>query len=402
MSGKNFGFSLAEIIIGLFIVSLITVLIGALGQQVAQFSNKTKQIGTVLELRTRLAAVSKDSASFIEKMQSVSAGGTSLKYQTCLQNAENTLSSFSCPPVKPDLLNPLSSSYDAELDKHANGIFKVTDTEIVDSNGEKIAGTIDNPFYLSADGFECSATPKNKKCPLMSTGYFFRSNQDTNSDPGSVKFVVKVQSNPEATLANSGTTPIKAQYVSIDLGKQWSDSIPPCPGASIQVGVRRDNSPMCLMPINCGANSILVGVKQDASPNCKSLPSCPSNKRIVLNDAGNLECVGNSPCDVGQAHLGYYSGTSDPICSSPASCSADQVLVGTRCQTIESCVGSERLTFENNTFSCSEVATIRGEQCTKPGEFLVGFDSNGNAKCEAGIAGKDGKDGEEANREKEA
>ncbi len=386
-----------EIVVALFFVTLVTFLIGGLAQQVNQFTKKTKQLSAILELRTKIGNLSKDPDLFVSRMLTVPMPGTAVLYQNCLPSPSNLPSPFNCPAVKPGFLNSSSPLYDAGLKERATNVFKVVDTTLVDSRGKKIAGTLADPFYLTSDGLECSATPKESKCPLMSTGYFLRSNDATDQDPGDVKFVVKVETN-----ANSGTSPIKPQYLSIDLeAARAITAASACPGDAIQVGVRRDGSPMCLLPINCGPGSLLVGVTSTGAPDCKNIPACPDTKRIVLNDDSDLECVGNSPCDVGEAHLGYFTGTSDPICSSPTSCADDEILLGSTCKKLDTCLATETLTFINNSFACKEAASVSNQECKGQGEFLVGFDANGKAKCERGLAGEDGKDGSDGKNGKD-
>ncbi len=383
MTHSSRGFSLVEVVVALFVITLATLLLGGLGKQVISFSKKTRQTAAVLELRAKTVSIIKDSEKFLTEMRSFPISGATADFNACLQ-ARGAITPFACPAVDSGFITPGNVKYDKELERLAAGNYQVIDTPIVDAMGIKIAGSRAAPEYMTNDGVACTETQKETKCPLRSIGYFLRTNSANDQPPGSVKFVVKVENNPIYRGARD-VTPMKAQYMTVDLGSQWNASATTCTSPSIQVGVHPDGSVMCLLPINCPSSppSLLTGVTGTGAPLCKEIPPCTdATKRVVLNAAGELQCVdaGNPPpCAFGEVHLGYAGGTGQPICSVPKNCQTNEILMGSECKPIEDCTDTKTITFSQGSFGCV-ARTSEGVNCDE-NEVVVGIDSSGNPKC---------------------
>ncbi|MER2511740.1 MAG: hypothetical protein ABTQ25_04855 [Nitrosomonas ureae] len=382
------GFSLAEIVVALFFVTMAITLVAGLGQQVMSLAKRSTQTGAILELRTMINSISRNSDSWIEKMRSSSAAQG--LYAGCIPDPKLNIGTFNCPALDPDLLKN-----DEELAKVAGSGFHISSSPIVNNSGELIAGTTQNPVYLTTEGRLCSATDTST-CSLQSTGFFLRSNNKLNEDPGNVKFIIKVEKNPSHVA--TGTTPMKPQYMSVDIGQDWKSpelSIAnACPQGTIKVGYLSNGKPSCLNPSDSctGANSFPIGVDNSGKTICKSLPNCAADGGGVgLSANGNdLVCTSGSPCGPNNLFLGYFGGTGEPMCSgSEIKCPTGQLQVGVTItngtMTAEcsapppSCTdASQRLAYNGESFVCESAIIAYG---CKENELMTGMNANGQPNC---------------------
>ncbi len=376
------GFAIAEVLIAIGLVGMAALIVGGLGQQVLNLSKSSRQTAATLELRTRVNSISRNLDSWLGKMRS--SLETNGLYAACIPDPSSATSLFKCPAVDAALLDS-----DSELKRIAGNQLHAVSAPVIDLLGERIAGTIDEPLYLDLDGRKCQQT-NQLNCPLKSTGYFLRSNPALDSTPGSVRFVVKIESN-RTSAQIKGTAPQRTQYLTIDVGSEWQQVAGFCPAGSIKIGYLASGSPNCVHPTKkCAAGTVALGLDNSANPICATPPaSCVSGGAIVDTASNTLVCSSSSPCSSNQIFLGYYSGTGTPMCSGTnISCPDGQVQVGIQgttgsltalCKTLPSCQDSQKLSYDGSQFVCqsASVASTCGE-----GEVVVGINTDGSAKCQ--------------------
>lgn len=387
------GFALAEVMVSLFIVTMVIVLIGALGKQIAQFGNSAKHTSSIVELRSRVSSLNNDPESWLDTLRSmnVSIGAypsVGEFYSSCLPDGDVT--HYNCPTVaENDNINPDNDKRLEELSKNMQG---QNFAPIYDKRGSIIAGTDTSPYYLSLDGALC--TPKSasdsSNCPIRAIGIFLRqfAGTSTDVDPGDVRFVVKVEKNPRADIGRF-PNPFIAQYSTVDVNQQWKSSTASCLGSSVQIGYR-EGEPICINPLSsCSAGLIPIGLKADGTTACAASP-CGVNEKAAVNASGTIECVSMSPCNAGEVFLGFLSGASgQPICySTSTSCAANQFQVGItmdngaaipQCFNVPtSCPSGQEVIFNGNAFVCSSPTIVTS--CPE-GQSMRGIASDGSAIC---------------------
>lgn len=381
---RKSGFTLMEVLVALFFVSLGVALVAGLGQQVAQFARKSNQTGAILEIRSMASSITRSSESWLARMRS--SGHTNGVFAGCIPDPKVNVSTFTCPAVDAGIL-----AADTHLSEISGGFFHVASSPIVDNTGVKIAGTTDDPVYLTVDGRPCENS-NAPNCAFKSTGYFMRSNSDDNEDPGNVKFVIKVEKNP----LNVAGAPMKAQYMSIDIGQSWKTfniEDKPCPKGAVKMGYLSSGDPYCVKAAApCPANDeIAVGVSAAGATVCAKFPACATaTDGVVLGADKKLSCSSSSsPCGAGKVFLGYFAGSGDPICTGLSmKCSSNQVQVGivqtgtaisAECSSVPPCNDPlKKLIFDGKAFACSDASVI-GMNCG-PGELLTGI-TDGQPNC---------------------
>ncbi len=379
------GFALAEVIMALAAVGLAAFLINGLSQQVSNLSKRSRLSGTVIEHRNKFNAISRDPSDWLNTLRS--AIPTDGIFAACIPDASNASSLFKCP-------NVITVS-DPELQKMAGENLHISSVPLVDLMGEKIAGTDDanGKLYLDVEGRPCSGPNASTTCPLISTGYMMRSNPVANANPGLIKFVLKIERNLAAMSINKGLGPMKAQYISVDIGTEWrkvSSTLRRCPTGTIKLGYLANGTPNCVNPTQqCNSNQISLGVDSSGQPVCQSAPTCDATSRVMLASSANqLICTAESPCSAGQAFLGYAAGTGEKVCTSlSAQCGSGQVQVGSNvsnnvatpiCKAVPSCKAKESIGYDGDKFEC--LAAPISSECPD-GEVIVGMLEDGTPKC---------------------
>jgi len=381
------GFSIAEVLVALVITTVAIGIVTGLIGQVSNLGRSSRQIAAVLELRSKTSAISRNLDSWLSRMRSsVSTSGI---YAACLPDPAAVNSNFECPSVDMSIL-----SKDNELKVLAGSQLKIVSLPIVDIMGDKIAGTEQDPVYFDVDGRACET---NKNCAFESVGYFLRTNDDTKSNPGNVRFVVKVK--PIRSIASN--IPQRTLYLPIEVGSEWNkpsrnafgDAL--CATGTVKVGYLANGSPKCSKPysasdVSCPDKSFLVGFGSDGKAQCKSIPSCIDGSLAMNSSSGELECSTTSPCDSGNVFLGYYSGSGKAICSNlQTSCSEGEVQIGLSqssdpkieavCRKLPSCSDSQKLSYDGSQFFCENASVA---SACKSGEVVVGINTDGSAKCQ--------------------
>ncbi len=400
LRARNFqrqrGFALAEIIVALFFVSMAVMLVGGLSQQVMNLSKSSKQTAAMIELRSKINSLTRNSDDWVHKMRVDPEVGSI--YSGCIPDASVVSTSFNCPAVDASLL-----ANDPELSRIAGPQMHAARVPIVDSMGEQIAGG-DEPVYLDADGQICTKEPRATQCAFESTGYMLRTNSASNSNPGNVRFVVKVARNLQ-NVASHGMAAMKPQYMSIDMGTQWSKTLTgSCPSGSLKMGYLASGRPYCVKTMaNCPSGQLALGVDSSGAAVCSSAPtSCSEGESVAYDPTSeSIKCTAaSSPCSNGKVFLGFYAGSQQAICmSADMSCPAGQVQVGfassggsvqASCAQVPTCSSSQVVAFNGNAFTCSNES--EGVLCSDS-QVLVGITKAGAPLCEPLIAGRDGVDG---------
>jgi len=387
---------MAEIIVALFFVSMAVMLVGGLSQQVMNLSKSSKQTSAMIELRSKINSLTRNSEDWIHKMRVNPSIGSI--YSGCIPDASVVSTSFNCPAVDASIL-----ASDAELSRIAGPQMHAARVPIVDSMGEQIAGG-DEPVYLDADGQICTREPRATQCAFESTGYMLRTNSAANANPGNVRFVVKVARNLQH-VASRGLAAMKPQYMSIDMGTQWSKSLTgSCPSGSLKMGYLASGRPYCVKTMaNCPSGQLALGVDSSGAAVCSSAPtSCPAGESAAYDPStATIKCsAATSPCSNGKVFLGFYAGSQQAICmSADMSCPAGQVQVGfatngdnvqASCAQVPTCTSSQVVAFNGSAFACSTES--EGVLCSD-NQVLVGITKAGAPLCEPLVAGRDGVDG---------
>ncbi|MEZ4815372.1 MAG: hypothetical protein R3A80_09250 [Bdellovibrionota bacterium] len=385
------GFAVAEIVIALALVSMAALIVAGLGQQVLNLSKSSRQTAATIELRTKTNSISRNLDSWLAKMRS--SVNTSGLYAACLPDNSAVSSIYNCPAVDDSLFDSNS-----ELKRIAGDQLHVASAPMVDLLGEKLAGTTEEPVYLDFDGRNCSHPNPAQTCPLKSTGFFLRSNPASDATPGSIRFVVKLEQNRNAP-ANNGSSPLRTQYLTVDVGSEWQQSEAFCPQGSLKLGYLGNGKPNCVSPTakKCDAGTIYLGVDNSANPICKTPPATCASGGVIIDTASNdLVCSSATPCSgQGEIFMGYYSGTGNAICSSlNVSCPDGQVQVGIEngltgaptavCKQLPSCEDSQKLSYDGSQFVCQSASVA--STCAD-GEVVVGINTDGSAQCQAAERG---------------
>lgn len=384
------GFSLVEIIVVLAILSMGSVLLGALMKQLSNFSKSSKQVGTMLEIRTMANSFIKDperTKDWLDTMR-----GKEALYSSCIPPNESTPSSINCPA--PD------THLKAELGDVANG-YHVISAPIYSDVGVKVAGDVNAPVLMSSEGTAC-LSPDHPLCTLKATGYFLRTNAATSGSPGNVKFIMKVEKRPAPE-----SIPMKPQFITMNVGSEWDRTLGTCPASTVKMGTLGNGQPHCVpIATNCPTGKIAVGINSDGSPKCVTTPNCAPGQFASISSDGNLDCSSaRTPCPAGAAHLGFYSGTQTPICStSLAGCPSGQLQTGIDasgatvtpiCKTLPPCNDPlKKLSYDGASFSCVEDAGVAGKNCPD-GKIMSGVRANGTLICRNLASSEDGEDGDD-------
>jgi len=379
------GFSILEALIALGVVAMVALVVSQLGSTISGYVKRAQQTGAILEIRNSMNALIKSPDPWLAKMRS--SVYTQGIYAGCIPDPKLNVSTFKCPAIESDLLD------DTELAKISTG-YQISSAPIINSSGELIAGGRDEIVYLNSEGRLCDETLK-AKCAFRSLGYLLRSNDKTDQDPGSIKFVVKVDKNP--TYINASGAPMKAQYMSVEIGEDWKkiDNIvgSACPSGTIKVGYLSNGKPSCINPTSpCPSNDqYLVGVDNDGKPICKVLPQC-NGSPVALSSTGNdFICVSSSPCGPNNLFLGYFGGSGEAICQGPnIKCSAGTIQVGISVggdgkisadcvATPSSCPeANQRLSFDGTRFVCQSAAE---SIACGDNQLMTGIDVTGTPIC---------------------
>ncbi len=391
MHFKKRGFAIAEVVVALFLVGMVAALVGGLGQQVMNFAKRSAQTSAILEIRGMASTITREPGTWLNKMRSASV--SSGLYAGCIPDMSATVSTFQCPGA---MSTAELQSYDAELAEIAGGQYFALSAPIIDYNGNTIAGTSDAPVYLNNEGRVCNNSNENS-CAFKSIGFFLRSNQATDADPGNIKFVIKIAKNFTAT--NASTAPMKNQYISMEIGDTWKKvdvfSGDTCPSGTIKLGYLITGEPRCVNITDpCQSNQFLIGINSSGDSICKTIPNCEPTEHISLNsDGSDLVCVSQqTPCGANNIFLGYFAGSGEPICQGAnISCSSGEVQIGVNIEPTgnitaqctaappTSCPeANQRVAFNGVAFSCQSA----GAQKSCPsGKVMSGIDSAGEVMC---------------------
>lgn len=377
-SNPLYGFAMTEIIMALFAVGIAAFLIAGLMKQLSMLGNKSNQTGVVFEFRNKVNAISKNPEEWLNKMRAAYSD-----YASCIPDAASVSSNYKCPNIYPNIKDE-----DSLLEKAAGPHLHVASSPMIDLLGESLAGSLENPLYLDSNGRTCTAENPAATCPLISTGFFLRSNNATDQNPGNVRFIVKLQRNLSALAKNPSLGVMKPEYLSIELGAAWSNSSRKTPKGTIKVGYLADGTPRFLNPLHsCSNGQIYIGSGADGSAICKNLPSCPSGQNASIGTDGNIECSSKTnPCPTSQVFLGFYSGSGQPMCTGiTSSCSAPSVQMGLSsegnaiCKEVPtSCTPEQKISYNGLNFSC--VDDVLGKSCAE-GELMTGVDASGQPIC---------------------
>jgi len=379
-SSRKAGFAIAEVVIALILVTMAVSLVGGLGQQVLNLARRSKQTAAVIEIRSKVNAVTQNTSSWIAKLRSSPDTGQIIS--ACLPDSSAISSIYDCPAVRSDLLDA-----DPELKKIAGSQLHASSIPLVDMMGEKFAGTLDEPVFYDLEGRLCE-----RDCAFKVSGILLRTNPDTSSNPGNLRFVVKVQPH----LYTQGSLPMKTQYLTVDVGSQWQEPVGLCPSGSIKVGYFSNGKPSCINPTKkCAAGTLHIGLDSSGEALCKAPPSnCSSSgSSVVLNNSGtDLECSTQNNaavCGSGEIFLGFYAGTGVPMCSGTnLSCPTGQVQIGIKqvgssltaqCKALPSCLDSQKLSYDGSQFVCQS-STV-ASACSS-GHVVVGINEDGSVKCD--------------------
>jgi prepilin-type N-terminal cleavage/methylation domain-containing protein len=418
MGKKSRGFSLIEVLVSLGLLTIGLLIVGTLAQQLARLSNKAKTTGVSIDFKSAAFAIQRDPAQWLDKMR-----GKYAPYETCLSIKGDNLAVDGCPTAyAPDKLTDMADDQvtadilqDDKLKDLSKGLF-LARAPIYDSRGnllaggslsDKSSGHVNSARYLNYDGSDCTKT--SAECPLMSIGFFGRTNKDNTGAPGYARFIAMMTKNPNNKLQSN--IPMAAQFSYVDIPDSGSATSGFCDkDTQVWAGTKTDGTPWCVSKTkSCDPGSIAVGI-DDKGPICVVPPACPADQKAVLGPNNTIVCAPYSNCDKGYVELGNQPG--HPICLSIANgCTDGQVQMGLidkgngvyapDCQPIPLCGKGETPVYEHNKFTCEpDQKVTASDQCMKKDEFVVHVDKlTGNVECKPfsgvtnGTDGEDGKDG---------
>lgn len=414
-SNRSGGFALMQTMVSLGIVTLVLLAIVSLSRQLNFMKSNSQKSIAVLDLQNRSNSLLRDPQAWLTQ---INKSGSSLA--SCLSPAPG--SSYSCPGVDQNLLTS-----DAGLSQRAGSMF-ASSVEIPDIDGRPLAGTVNNPVLLNADGSACTTN-----CPLKSTGYFLRENSSLSSDPGNVSVIVKIESNNNNSASKKASTPFKTQYFQISLGQSWKnnpvgsakiqklatqlisdvssggsiDHSLSCPKDSVMIGFFNDGTARCINTnqMSCSTGTLYKGNDESGHAICEKIPTCKPGESASLTDSG-VVCQSSSPCDAGEVFLGYFNG-GETMCSALTNlkCDAGKFQVGLKnvdgstvaadCAELPAdaakCVnssGESFLKYKNNKFECLNFTTadLSHSSSCATGEYAksVSYDSDGKIVLSCG------------------
>jgi len=373
------GFSFLELFVWFGAIAISGAIVTLLLQQVSKVSQKASVTGTIVDLRSRINAVTKNPDPWLNKLR-----GQYSVFSSCIPHAKATAgATFNCPQAMDR--NTLVQR-DPQVAQLAGTQLHVFSHEIKDSLGESIAGSVDSPVYLDASGRPCNEANAAARCPIKSVGYFLRSNSATSGSPGDVKFVVKLEPNMQA-MSEGGKTLFKSEMLTIDLGQSWMKQSTPITNSSplsgaLLIGYKLDGTPYYNKPgAKCAAGEFLTGLSDAGTALCKTLPPTCADKYALDGNSG-ISCVPESACNSSEVHVGYYAGTGRAICQAiGVQCADNEILTGvSTCKRLPACSDAQMLTFNGSDFTCTQDVTI--QKCPA-GQIMVGMNSDKTVRCEA-------------------
>lgn len=182
------GMSIVSVMVGVGIAGIAAYILGDLMLSTSKINRTSRMNNSIAEIRNQFSTVAKDPAFWLNKLRQ--APSTKDIFTSCLVSTANP--TYKCPPVDAKIFE-----LDPELKKIA-GAFHPATIPLIDINGQKIAGSTKEPYYMDAETRACESAPD--QCPLQSTGYFFRESTTETDSPGIVSFVIKIEKNPNFNL----------------------------------------------------------------------------------------------------------------------------------------------------------------------------------------------------------
>lgn len=380
------GMSLTGAMIAAAAIAGLAIVASKLSDNAGRMVKAVQTTSSILDIQNVGISATRNVQGFLNSMRGSTLTGPI--YAGCLPTADAAATSYNCPTVSSQL-----AVNDPELQRFAGNTFHISSTPIVDVAGIQIAGPASQPKYIFNNGSNCTdLTSGAPTCPMQSTGYFLRTTQASNQDPGSVKFLIKVERNP---TYQGQQIPFKARFTEINVGQEWritssNSGAATCPAGSILMGYLA-NGPYCVSSnTTCPEGELSLGL--DPATNeaiCREIPTCGASEHVVIDRSGlSLGCSVSSPCPSGSVLMGFQAGTGDPMCHAPeAQCGANQIQTGftstaaggfeASCVDFPSCSSSEAIEFSGGTLRCRGGA-LRG--CT-PGQFVTGIKSDGTLAC---------------------
>jgi hypothetical protein len=238
-----------------------------------------------------------------------------------------------------------------------------------------------------------------------------RKNKATNENPQEVSFVLKIEKNSSATGNALLSTPMRPQYMVVDIGKEWikpSIASRTCKSGTVKVGYLLDGSPQCLSATKkCDSNKIQLGIDENGEPICASKPTtCLETESIVFDHSSkSLICSSSSPCSAG-SFVGYYLGTGQSMCyESNPPCGEGKIQVGQssvngspQCVSVTACTAEKPfLSFNGTSFSCLEAPTgLDGARGVAGDSGTPGIPGQPGPNGSSGPSGENGVDGNSA------
>ena len=213
--------SIAQLMIASAMAVGVSLIVAKLSQNSIETSRRSMDGYYSLEMRDTVANISRDPVKWLDYQYRADALNEASVFSNCLKKG----GPYVCPT------NDSSLSSDAAIQKESDGRatfptslyvpnrLDIAPGLMTTTNFTKIAGTPSSPAYFDRDGKPCAGST-NAKCVRMTTAYLMRQHSATNSDPGAVAILVKMQQNP--TTLQSSPNAIKTTYNKINIGTMWN------------------------------------------------------------------------------------------------------------------------------------------------------------------------------------
>jgi hypothetical protein len=402
---KRNGFSILEVLIALSMLTLGTLLIASLGQQIQNLANRAKQTGVAIDYKSMAIGIEGNVPAWLDKMR------TRAKfYESCLPSKNGSIGKITCPQTAAklsDLADNVILKEGVLSDSKLEGIttgFHFVAAPIVNAQGQDVAGDINDPVYLNLDGSPCALPNPRFHCPTQSIGLFGRTNKDVDGPAGYSRFIFMLMGNPNyLPPGGHAVAPVAPQFAKVDVPDPNVGEAR-CKKGELFLGMKTSGLPFCVARNSSCPSGVPVDVDANGKTVCSPIPVCAANEKVVLGENNKLTCSRNSPCTADQTHVGTYFGSGGEICLAANACAEGQVMVGgkdaaspSRCvDWPNNCDDQNRAVFDGAKFTCQSNSIAKScVSVALPHGVVVGVKENGELDCRdiASITGTDGKAG---------
>lgn len=452
---RRLGIGMSDVLVGTAMIAVFTGVVIQLSTDITNRSTLARESDALDSLRRRILTMGARPAEFVAAQRlnaqlpraawggqannlPLAAGDPVLYFPECLPESDSNSfinSSFRCPIDVPTITDTVIRT---------NASNPVNDVPIYEfATNKKVAGTTASPVYFDESAIDVTAkcaalaagAPGYNACRYISEGFMVREAAfSPTTNPGNVKFVVRVSPNPNIKLSRPAQRPM---YQVVQVGSVWQYSTLVCPVGQIKVNISilpgNDNSTSeaalnaagktiaaelkSLLPGGSAATTTSACVDPFSTASAAACQSTAGTIGLLAGYDVTLKGTGNTPLNIT---------TVTPHCITLAkNCTAVQagVQVNVLHRSGNNILCEARPANSTNGGGCpngyaitgigtngnvicaqdSRSATIGALTYCGPGTYLSGFDSSGTRQClpdgsenvpaASGSSGRTGRDG---------